>query len=66
MCELLSVCVGVRGILVNPFIFFNFREFFPYLVVLIGFENIVVITKSVVATPIDLPVKYRVAQGKCP
>ncbi|VDM16509.1 unnamed protein product [Hydatigera taeniaeformis] len=39
------------------------REFFPYLVVLIGFENILVTIKAVVGTPIDLPVKYRVAQG---
>ncbi|KAL5109668.1 Sterol regulatory element-binding protein cleavage-activating protein [Taenia crassiceps] len=39
------------------------REFFPYLVVLIGFENILVTTKAVVGTPIDLPVKHRVAQG---
>lgn len=38
-------------------------EIFPYLVVLIGFENVVILTKSVVATPIDLPVKYRIAQG---
>ncbi|VDK37359.1 unnamed protein product [Taenia asiatica] len=39
------------------------REFFPYLVVLIGFENILITTKAVVGTPIDLPVKHRVAQG---
>ncbi|CDS39706.2 sterol regulatory element binding protein [Echinococcus multilocularis] len=39
------------------------REFFPYLVGLIGFENILATTKAVVGTPIDLPVKHRVAQG---
>ncbi|VDP84038.1 unnamed protein product, partial [Echinostoma caproni] len=38
-------------------------EIFPYLVALIGFENVIILTKSVVATPIDLPVKYRIAQG---
>ncbi|VDM00643.1 unnamed protein product [Schistocephalus solidus] len=39
------------------------REYFPYLVVLVGFENVNIFTESVVATPIDLPVKYRIAQG---
>lgn len=32
--------------------------------VLIGFEKPVTVTKAVVNTPIDIPVKYRVAQGK--
>lgn len=41
----------------------DYSEIFPYLVVLIGFENVIVLTKSVVATPIDLPVKYRIAEG---
>ena len=41
-----------------------FREIFPYLVVIIGIENVVVITKSVVSTSIELDVKYRVASGK--
>ena len=36
---------------------------FPYLVVAIGVENIVVITTSVVTTPVHLDVKLRVAQG---
>lgn len=31
--------------------------------VLIGVENVMVITKSVVSTPVDLDVKYRIAQG---
>ncbi|VDO07025.1 unnamed protein product [Rodentolepis nana] len=39
------------------------REFFPYLVVLIGFEKLLSVTKAVVNTPIDIPVKYRIAQG---
>ncbi|KAK3101013.1 hypothetical protein FSP39_000257 [Pinctada imbricata] len=41
----------------------NGGEIFPYLVVLVGLENILVITKSVVSTPVDLEVKYRIAQG---
>lgn len=41
----------------------NGGEIFPYLVVLIGVENVMVITKSVVSTPVDLDVKYRIAQG---
>ena len=43
---------------------FYFREIFPYLVVIIGIENVVVITKSVVSTSIELDVKYRVASGE--
>ncbi|XP_018647351.1 sterol response element binding protein cleavage-activating protein (fragment), putative [Schistosoma mansoni] len=45
------------------FLYIFFSEVFPYLVVLIGFENVIVLTKSVVATPVDLPVKYRIAEG---
>lgn len=40
------------------------REIFPYLVVVIGLENVLVLTKSVVSTPVDLEVKLRIAQGK--
>ena len=35
-------------------------EVFPYLVIVVGVENILVITKSVVSTPVDLEVKIRV------
>lgn len=38
-------------------------EIFPYLVVIIGLENILVVTKSVVTTPVHLEVKLRIAQG---
>ena len=38
-------------------------EIFPYLVMIIGLENVLVITKSVVSTPVHLDVKIRVAQG---
>ncbi|CAF0771596.1 unnamed protein product [Brachionus calyciflorus] len=41
----------------------NGGEIFPYLIILIGFENIVVLTKSVVSTPFDLDVRYRIALG---
>ena len=39
-------------------------EIFPYLVVVIGLENVLVVTKSVVSTPVHLEVKLRVAQGQ--
>ncbi|KAH8878353.1 Sterol regulatory element-binding protein cleavage-activating protein [Schistosoma japonicum] len=55
----IGLCVTIG--LVMPTL--NGSEVFPYLVVLIGFENVIVLTKSVVATPIDLPVKYRIAEG---
>lgn len=42
------------------------REIFPYLVVVIGLENVLVLTKSVVSTPVDLEVKLRIAQGTQP
>ncbi|KAL8598351.1 hypothetical protein ACOMHN_047672 [Nucella lapillus] len=41
----------------------NGSEIFPYLVMIIGLENVLVITKSVVSTPVHLDVKIRVAQG---
>uniref|UniRef100_F6QZI8 Sterol regulatory element-binding protein cleavage-activating protein n=1 Tax=Ciona intestinalis TaxID=7719 RepID=F6QZI8_CIOIN len=41
----------------------NGGEMFPYLVCIIGLENILVITKSVVATPTHLDVDRRVALG---
>lgn len=46
------------------FIFICFREIFPYLVVFVGLENVLVITKSVVSTPVDLDVRLRIAQGQ--
>ena len=41
-----------------------YSEIFPYLVIVIGVENIMVITKSVVSTPFHLDVEIRVAQGR--
>lgn len=41
----------------------NRGEIFPYLVVIIGLENVLVVTKSVVSTPVHLEVRYRIAQG---
>ncbi|XP_014205675.1 sterol regulatory element-binding protein cleavage-activating protein [Copidosoma floridanum] len=39
------------------------KEFFPYLVIIVGLENVLVLTKSVVSTPAHLDMKIRVAQG---
>lgn len=39
------------------------KEIFPYLVVIVGLENVLVLTKSVVSTPMHLDVKIRVAKG---
>lgn len=39
------------------------KEVFPYLVIIVGLENVLVLTKSVVSTPSNLDVKIRVAQG---
>lgn len=39
------------------------KEIFPYLVILVGLENVLVLTKSVVSTPQHLDVKIRIAQG---
>nr|CAD7427831.1 unnamed protein product [Timema monikensis] len=41
----------------------NGKEVFPYLVVVVGLENVLVLTKSVMSTPTHLDVKIRVAQG---
>lgn len=48
----------------TPIFFPVAREIFPYLVVVIGLENVLVLTKSVVSTPVDLEVKLRIAQGQ--
>ncbi|XP_054005526.1 sterol regulatory element-binding protein cleavage-activating protein [Hylaeus anthracinus] len=39
------------------------KEVFPYLVVIVGLENVLILTKSVVSTPAHLDVKIRVAQA---
>lgn len=39
------------------------KEIFPYLIILVGIENVLVLTKSIVSTPAHLDVKIRVAQG---
>ena len=41
----------------------NSGEIFIYLIIFIGFENIIVLTQSVVSTPVDLEVRYRIALG---
>ncbi|KAI4464852.1 sterol regulatory element-binding protein cleavage-activating protein [Holotrichia oblita] len=39
------------------------KEIFPFLVMLVGLENVLVLTKSVVTTSSHLDIKIRVAQG---
>ncbi|XP_018321983.1 sterol regulatory element-binding protein cleavage-activating protein [Agrilus planipennis] len=39
------------------------KEIFPYLVILVGLENVLVLTKSVTSAPLHLDIKIRVAQG---
>ncbi len=41
----------------------NSREVYPYLAMVVGVENILVLSKAVLHTPRDLDVKIRVAQG---
>lgn len=38
-------------------------QIFPYLVIIVGLENVLVLIKSVVSTTSHLDVKIRVAQG---
>ncbi|XP_022907413.1 sterol regulatory element-binding protein cleavage-activating protein [Onthophagus taurus] len=39
------------------------KQIFPYLVIIVGVENVLVLTKSVVSTPEHLDIKIRIAQG---
>ncbi|XP_064647832.1 sterol regulatory element-binding protein cleavage-activating protein-like [Lineus longissimus] len=57
----IGICTffGLQPILLGSEIF----EVFPYLVVIVGLENVLVLTKSVVSTPATLSVKERVARG---
>lgn len=57
-----QLCVGGPQCRPHPLPLFP-SEIFPYLVVVIGLENVLVLTKSVVSTPVDLEVKLRIAQG---
>ena len=43
--------------------FLQFSEIFPFVVVVIGLENILIITKAVISTDPGLEVKYRIAEG---
>ena len=40
-----------------------FSEIFPYLVVMVGMEKVMIIVKAVVSTPASNPVKIRIAEG---
>lgn len=52
LCFFFGLTLGLQG-----------KEIFPYLVILVGLENVLVLTKSVVTTPAHLDIKIRVAQG---
>jgi predicted RND superfamily exporter protein len=39
------------------------KEVFPYVVVAVGLENVLILTKSIVSTQAHLDVKIRIAQG---
>ncbi|XP_045470595.1 sterol regulatory element-binding protein cleavage-activating protein isoform X1 [Harmonia axyridis] len=39
------------------------KEIFPYLTILVGIENVLVLTKSIASTPSHLDFKIRIAQG---
>ncbi|KAG8338715.1 hypothetical protein J6590_000394 [Homalodisca vitripennis] len=49
--------------IVTKVLMIGFFAVFPYLVAVVGLENILVLTKSVVSTPPHLDVKIRIAQG---
>lgn len=64
----LIMCAASLAISVGACFFFGLTlspgtEIFPYLVVVVGLENILVLTKSVLATQPHLDAKIRVAQG---
>ena len=40
-----------------------FSEIFPYLVVMVGMEKVMIIVRAVVSTPASNPVKIRIAEG---
>jgi len=68
VCSQFSLCSSIfftKGFILSS-VPVSFREIFPYLVVVIGLENVLVLTKSVVSTPVDLEVKLRIAQGMQP
>lgn len=46
------------------FIFIYFKKIFPYLIIFVNLKNILIITKSVVSTPIDLNIRLKIAQNQ--
>ncbi|CAG2162507.1 unnamed protein product [Oppiella nova] len=68
LCSVLTVIMSLLmslGICLrlgfNPTL--NATHILPYIVIIIGLENMLVLTKSVVSTPAHLDIKVRVAQG---
>ncbi|KAJ8916296.1 hypothetical protein NQ315_016437 [Exocentrus adspersus] len=63
VCCSLTMTMGICfffGLTLN---FEGGKGIFPYLAILVGLENVLVLTKSVVSTPLHLDVKIRNAQG---
>ena len=50
-------------VLISNIFFLFYSEIFPFVVVVIGLENILIITKAVISTDPGLDVKYRIAEG---
>ncbi|CAG9558135.1 unnamed protein product [Danaus chrysippus] len=67
-CAVLSIA-GSLTMSMGICFFFGFslslqgKEIFPYLVIIVGLENVLVLTKSVTSTDSRLDVKIRLAQG---
>lgn len=51
-CFFFGLNLGIRG-----------REIFPYMVILVGLENVLILTKSVLSTQSHLDAKIRIAQS---
>lgn len=67
-CSVLTI-IGSLSMSMGICFYFGFslslqgKEIFPYLVIIVGLENVLVLTKSVTSTDSRLDVKIRLAQG---
>ena len=62
ICSSLSMSLGICfffGLTLS----YQSNDFFPYLVIIVGLENVLILTKSVVSVPEHLDSKIRLAQG---